>query len=55
MRRLFWALLLAVSIALTCWIGVSYIDVVTKNQTDNPQYLPGNIFELMVDYCAEKN
>jgi hypothetical protein len=50
MKKLLWAVAMTISILVIAWFGASYIEVVAKNNTENPQYNKYNAFEMIVEY-----
>ena len=47
-KRTFWIITTVISLCFLCWIGVSYFDVISKNNSENPQYSQYNFFEILV-------
>lgn len=52
-KRILWAITMTISLCLLCWIGVSYIDVISKNNSENQQYSQYNFFEMLVENLNE--
>lgn len=52
-KRIFWTITTIISLSLFCWVGVSYIDVISKNCSENPQYCEYNFFSVLEDYIIE--
>lgn len=49
-KKMIWAVTITISILVIVWFGASYIEVVSKNNNENPQYNEYNVFELIVEH-----
>lgn len=48
MKKIINKIFLILSVIIILWFIVSYLEVITKNLSENPQYSFWNIFELLV-------
>ena len=49
MKKVLENIFLAIVIIFIIWFAASYIEVILKNTSGNPQYCFWNIFELLVN------
>lgn len=49
MKKIINKIFLILSVIIILWFIVSYLEVITKNLGENPQYSFWNIFELLVN------
>lgn len=48
MRDIIWKIITFINCLLLIWIGFSWIEIILKNLTENPQYTPFNIFIFLL-------
>ena len=49
MKKVLENIFLTIAIITIFWFAASYIEVISKNLSENPQYSFWNIFELLVN------
>lgn len=49
MKKIITNIFLFLSVILILWVVVSYIEVISKNLSENPEYSFWNIFQLLVN------
>lgn len=52
MKNLIWTVFLTVCTLFILWTGASYIEVITKNNNENPIYCEYNLFEILTENLA---
>lgn len=53
-KKAIWTVTITISILVIVWFGMSYIEVISKNNNENPQYNKYNVFELIVEHNESK-
>lgn len=49
MKKILSNILTIISVIFILWFALSYIEIISKNLSKNPQYSFWNIFELLVN------
>lgn len=47
MKNIIWTIIISISMFVLIWFSASYIEVISKNNTENPEYSPYNVFVLI--------
>jgi len=53
MKKLLSGLLVTISVAMLIWIGISYIEIICKNMSPNPEYNDNNIIVNAVEWAND--
>lgn len=53
MKKLLSGLLVTISVAMLIWIGMSYIEIICKNTSPNPEYNDNNIIVNAVEWAND--
>lgn len=48
MKNIIWKIIILINCLLLLWIGFSWIEIILKNLTENPQYSSFNIFLFLL-------
>ena len=48
MKRFLKMVIILIMVSWLVWFGTSYVEVLSQNLTEVPQYSPWNLFELLV-------
>lgn len=54
LKKAIWTVTITISLLVIAWFGMSYIEVISKNNNENPQYNKYNVFELIVEHNEGK-
>ena len=52
-KKAIWTVTITISLLVIAWFGMSYIEVISKNNNENPQYCEYNFFSVLEDYIIE--
>ena len=53
MKKLVSNLLVVISVAMLIWIGTSYVEIICKNTSPNPEYSDNNVIVNVVEWANE--
>lgn len=48
MKEIIWKIIILINCLLLGWVAISWLEIILKNLTENPQYTPFNIFLFLL-------